>query len=231
MQLTLQSQKIGDVVIVRCKGRITVGAEIAALQQELEKLTVLTKKVVLQLGEVSFLDSVGLGALVRQLNTLRAKGGDLKLCQVPPILMQVLEVTTLVRIFPICETEGDAVLAFSRGAQFQEDTLGASKTRIVCIDSSHDLLAYLSALLKRSGYEVMTTRNPSDAQLFIKVTRPQLLICGPGIQANQTAMKGFGEIKPKLELLLLPGDFSTAEAGQAGTDLVNRLRSILPNQA
>ena len=101
----------------------------------------------------------------------------------------------------------------------------------MCIDSSHDLLAYLSALLKRSGYEVMTTRNPSDAQLFIKVTRPQLLICGPGIQANQTAMKGFGDIKPKLELLLLPGDFSTAEAGQAGTDLVNRLRSILPNQA
>ena len=231
MQLTLQSQKIGDVVIVRCKGRITVGAEIAALQQELEKLTVLTKKVVLQLGEVSFLDSVGLGALVRQLNTLRAKGGDLKLCQVPPILMQVLEVTTLVRIFPICETEGDAVLAFSKGAQFQEDTLGDSKTRIVCIDSSHDLLAYLSALLKRSGYEVMTTRNPSDAQLFIKVTRPQLLICGPGIQANGVAMNAFAEIKPKLELLLLPSDFSTAEAGQAGTDLVNRLRSILPNQA
>jgi anti-sigma B factor antagonist len=231
MQLNLQSQKIGDVVLVRCQGRITVGAEIASLQQELEKLTVLTKKVVLQLGEVSFLDSVGLGALVRQLNTLRAKGGDLKLCQVPPILLQVLTVTSLHRIFPIHASEEEAVLAFSRGTQFQEDTLGSSKTRIVCIDSSHDLLAYLSALLKRSGYEVMTTRNPSDAQLFIKVTRPHLLICGPGIQANGTAMKGFAEIKPKLDLLLLPPDFSAAEAGQAGTDLVNRLRSILPNEA
>jgi len=230
MRLNVQSQKIGDVVIVRCQGRITVGAEIAALQQELEKLTVLTKKVVLQLGEVSFLDSVGLGALVRQLSTLRAKGGDLKLCQVPPILLQVLTVTSLHRVFPIHTSEEEAVLAFSKGTQFQEDTLGASKTRIVCIDSSHDLLAYLSVLLKRSGYEVMTTRNPSDAQLFIKVTRPHLLICGPGIQANGPAMKGFAEIKPKLELLLLPSDFSTAEAGQAGTDLVNRLRSILPNQ-
>jgi anti-sigma B factor antagonist len=231
MQLNLQSQKIGDVVIVRCQGRITVGAEVAALQQELEKLTVLTKKVVLQLGEVSFLDSVGLGALVRQLNTLRARGGDLRLCRVPPILMQILQVTTLLRIFPIYETEDEAVLAFSKGTPFQEDTLGTSKTRIVCIDSSPDLLSYLSALLKRSGYEVMTTRNPSDAQLFIKVTRPHLLICGPGIQANQTAMNGFSEIKPKLDLLLLPPDFSTSEAGQAGTDLVNRLRSILPNQA
>ena len=73
--------------------------------------------------------------------------------------------------------------------------------------------------------------NPSDAQLFIKVTRPHLLICGPGIQANGTAMKGFADIKPKLDLLLLPSDFSAAEAGQAGTDLVNRLRSILPNEA
>ena len=145
--------------------------------------------------------------------------------------MQVLEVTTLRPHLPHLRIGRGAVLAFSRGAQFQEDTLGDSKTRIVCIDSSHDLLAYLSALLKRSGYEVMTTRNPSDAQLFIKVTRPQLLICGPGIQANETAMKGFGEIKPKLELLLLPSDFSAAEAGQAGTELVNRLRSILPNPA
>ncbi len=67
MQLKLQNQWIDDVVVIRCQGRIVVGDEVGALQQELEKQTVLTKKVVLQLGEVSFLDSVGLGALVRLL--------------------------------------------------------------------------------------------------------------------------------------------------------------------
>jgi anti-sigma B factor antagonist len=231
MQLNLQSQKIGDVVVVRCRGRIVVGAEIASLQQELEKLTVLTKKVVLQLGEVSFVDSVGLGALVRQFSVLRAMGGDLKLCQVSPILLQVLQVTSLHRIFSIHASEEEAIQAFSKGTQFQEEMLGGSKTRIVCIDPSHDLLAYLSALLKRSGYEVMTTRNPSDAHLFVKVSRPQVLICGPGIQKNESAMKGFAGIDPKLRLLLLPADFSAAEAGQAGTDLVNRVRSLLPNEA
>ena len=131
MQLNLQSQKIGDVVIVRCKGRITVGAEIAALQQELEKLTVLTKKVVLQLGEVSFLDSVGLGALVRQLNTLRAKGGDLKLCQVPPILMQVLEVTTLVASSPFAKRKGMRCSRFPRACNFRK-TRSAVPKRASC---------------------------------------------------------------------------------------------------
>jgi anti-sigma B factor antagonist len=230
MQLSLQNQKIGDVVVIRCEGRIVVGAEISSLQLELEKLTQLTKKVVLHLGEVSFIDSVGLGALVRQFGVLQAKGGDLKLCQVSPFLLKVLQVTNLLRIFHVYPSEAEALQAFSKGPQFHEETFGDSKTRIVCIDSSHDLLAYLSALLKRSGYEVITTRNPSDAQMFVRVTKPHVLICGPGMKTNDLTMNGFAEINPKLQLLLLPSDFSTAEAGQAGIDLVNRIQVLLSGQ-
>ena len=239
MELSLQNQKIDDVVVIRCQGRIVLGPEINALQLELEKLTVLTQKVVLQLGGVSFIDSVGLGALVRQFGVLKASlfelpifpsGGDLKLCQVSPFLLQVLKVTNLLRIFPLYASETEAIQAFSRGPQFREETLGDAKTRIVCIDPSPDLLAYLSALLNRSGYEVMTTRNPSDALLFIRVAKPQILLCGPGIQANKPAMLGFDEINKKVQLLLLPSDFSTAEAGQAGTDLVNRIKVLLSSR-
>lgn len=230
MELSLQNQKFDDIVVVRCQGRIVVGAEIASLQHELERLTVLTKKVVLHLGEVTFIDSVGLGALVRQFGTLRAKGGDLKLCQVSPFLLQVLQVTNLLRIFPMHASEAEAIQAFSKGKQFQEETFESSKTRIVCIDPSHDLLAYLSALLKRSGYEAITTRNPSDALLFMRVTKPQVLICGPGMQANEPAMKGFAEVKSKVQILRLPSDFSTGEAGQAGMELVSRIRQLLSVQ-
>ena len=138
MELSLQNQKFDDIVVVRCQGRIVMGAEITSLQHELEKLTVLTKKVVLHLGEVTFIDSVGLGALVRQFGTLRAKGGDLKLCQVSPFLLQVLQITNLLRIFPMHASEAEAIQAFSKGKQFQEETLESSKTRIVCIDPSHD---------------------------------------------------------------------------------------------
>jgi anti-anti-sigma factor len=65
MQLSLQNQRIGDVVVIRCQGRIVVGAEISSLQLELETLTWVAKKVILQLEEVSYIDSAGLGALVR----------------------------------------------------------------------------------------------------------------------------------------------------------------------
>jgi anti-sigma B factor antagonist len=230
MELSLQNQKIGDVVVIRCQGRIVVGAEITSLQLELEKLTQLTKKVVLQLADVTFIDSVGLGALVRQFGVLRAKGGDLKLSQLSPFLLQVLQVTNLLRIFHIYPSEAQAIQSFSKGPQFHEETFGDSRTRIVCIDPSHDLLAYLSALLKRSGYDVITTRNPSDAQLFMRVTSPHVLICGPGMQTNESAMQGFTKINPKVQLLLLPSDFSTVEAGQAGIDLVNRVRLLLSDQ-
>jgi anti-sigma B factor antagonist len=230
MQLSLQNQRIGDVVVIRCQGRIVAGAEISSLQLELETLTRVSKDVVLQLEKISFIDSAGLGALVRLFGVLRANGGDLKLCQLSPFLLQVLEVTNLRRIFPIYASETEAIQAFSKGRQFLEETYAETRTRIVCSDTSHDLLAYLSALLKRSGYEVITTRNPSDAVMFVKVTRPRILICGPGMQTNESATERLREINQRVELLLLPSDFTTAEAGQAGIDLVNRIRLLLSGQ-
>ena len=53
-------------------------------------------------------------------------------------------------------------------------------------------------------YEVITTRSPVDAQLFVRVTRPHVLICGPAMQTNESAIKGSIEINPKAQLLLLP---------------------------
>ena len=168
--------------------------------------------------------------MVRLFGVLRANGGDLKLCQLPPFLLQVLQVTNLLRIFPIYASETEAIQAFSKGPQFREEIFAEARTRIVCADTSTDLLAYLGALLKRSGYEAFTTRHPSDAMLFVKATRPRVLICGPGVQTNESVMKGFREVTPGVQLLLLSSDFSTAEAGQAGIDLVNRIRLLLSSQ-
>jgi anti-sigma B factor antagonist len=229
MQLTLQSQWDHDVVVIRAHGRIVVGEEIAALQKEFEMSTQLTKKVVLQLAEVAFIDSAGLGALVRQLGVLRAQRGDLKLCQVSPFLLKVLQITNLHRVFSLFDSESDAVRAFSKGPLSLDEPVGGARTRIVCIDTSQDLLAYVSALLKRSGHEIFTTLQPSDAMLLVRVTKPRVLICGPGTQKNEPAMRGFRDACPGVDLLLLPSDFSTAEAGQAGTDLVNRVQVLLSN--
>ena len=86
MNLILQSQNIEHVVVIRCQGRIVLGDEIHALQLEVGKLRQLKKKVILQLAEVNYIDSAGLGALVRLFGMLRVGGGGLKLCELSPFV-------------------------------------------------------------------------------------------------------------------------------------------------
>ena len=227
MQLNLQKEALGEVVLIRCRGRIVVGEEIRSLQEQVEKVPVRGKKVVLELAEVNFIDSAGVGALVRLLGVLRAHGGDLKLCRLSPFVTKVLEVTNLLNVLSCHSTEHEAAQAFYAAPQRLKESFGDAKTKIVCIDDSYDLLAYLKALLTRSGYEVMTTRRPSEALTLVKIICPHLVICGPSMQANKVAMDGLRAGAPDARLLVLPSDFSAADAGDAGTSLVEQVRSLI----
>ena len=227
MHLTLESHHEGGVVVVRCRGRIVSGDEARFLQSELERLAQLTTNVVLELAEVTYMDSGGLGTLVRLLGVRRAARGDLKLCQVPPFVLRILQVTNLLSVFHPYASVKDAVAAFSVRPQSPEEDFQASSHRIVCLDSSLDLLAYLRVLLQRSGFEVFTTQFPSDAMTFILGAPRSVVICGPGMRSNQTAIDKFHQGAPNVQLLHLPVDFSTSAADQSGPDLVNQLRSLL----
>ncbi|HTR46271.1 MAG TPA: STAS domain-containing protein [Verrucomicrobiae bacterium] len=227
MQLILQAHNAGEAVVVRCRGRVVSGDEARFLQSEVDKLTGQTKNVVLQMAEVSYVDSGGLGALVRLLGVLRGARGDLKLCQLPPFVMQVLRATNLLSVFHPYESEKDAIDAFSGRGQAAPETFEASNNRIVCLDSSLDLLAYLKVLLRRSGYEVFVTQYPSDAVAMLMGARSSLVICGPGMRTNEAAMAKIRQSTPDVRLVQLPADFSTSEADQAGPNLVNQVRSML----
>ena len=228
MRLTLHSQLLEDVVVVRCQGRIVAGAEVNALQAEMDKHTEIRKKVVLHLAEVAYVDSSGLGALVRAFGVLRAGRGSLNLCNVSPFVLQVLQVTKLLSVLPTYPSETEAIEAFYRRSP--HETIDWSRTRIVCIDTSRDLLAYVRALLTRSGYEVHTALNLADAKNLVSAMKPQMVICGAGIlglPTAATALEKFRQSGPNVQVLHLPSDFSTAEAGQAGVDLVNHVQSLL----
>jgi anti-anti-sigma factor len=234
MRLTLQSRTMEDVVVIRCRGRIVAGTEAEALQVELERQTqipgtnLLTVKwVVLQLAEVDYIDSFGLGSLVRMSGVLRAAGGSLKLCQVSPFVLQVLQVTKLLSVLPTHSSEEEAIEAFYRRSPGEATEL--SRTMIVCIDTSRDLLAYVRAVLTSSGYDVHTASNLADAKVLVSAIRPKVVVCGAGIlglPTGEAAVEGFRQ-RPDVQILRLPSDFSTAEAGQAGMDLVNRVQSLL----
>jgi anti-anti-sigma factor len=227
MKLVCQSQKIGEVVVIRCDGRIVVGEEVHALQLEVEKFHLETKQFVLQLAAVAYIDSGGLGALVRLLGTLRAARGDLKLCQLPPFLTQMFEATNLKKVFHLYNTESDAIAAFSQRSFDPLEQLSSSRPRIICIDGSSDLLAYLSALFKRFDYEVYTAKFLVDAATLVRCVHPRLAICGPSTQSNAAAYEKFLHADPRMQILVLPSGFQEKEAGEAGTALMQQVQALL----
>ena len=238
MRLTVASQVIGEVVVVRCRGRITFGPEAEALEAEVDRQTklgrtdtFLVNRVVLELGETDFIDSSGLGVLVRLFGVLRNAGGGLKLCRMSEKVLRVIEITSLGTLFPAYASEAQAIEAFSSSmARSQSEGQEPPKTRIVCVDTSKDLLAGLSALLTRSGYEVFTTRYIGEAATLAGATGPQVVICGPGMTAVPTAAATIERIRQSgrnLRILQLPPDFHTAEAGQAGQDLVAQVQALV----
>jgi hypothetical protein len=167
---------------------------------------------------------------VRIFGVLRAAGGDLKLCQVSPFVVQVLQATNLLNVFHPFASEQKAIDAFSARPQISAAAHHTSNTRVVCLDTSLDLLAYLKVILQRSGYEVFTTRYTSDAVALVIGTSPRVVVCGPGMQANESLVEKFRQSAPNVQLLHLPAEFSTSEADQAGSDLINRIRSLLANK-
>jgi anti-sigma B factor antagonist len=237
MRLILQSEKTGDVVVIRCQGRIVMGEEVDALQAELERVTRLpgsslmaTTKVVLQMAETTFIDSSGLGALVRMLSVLRAGDGDLRLCQLSTFVQRVLEITNLTNVIRTYVSEKEAIEAFSGGSRVAQAALGGAKTRIVCVETSNDLLAYLNAVLRRQGYEVYTTRYLGEALVLVTATQANMVIFGPGMMAMPTGEASIEKLTrnaPKVKILVLPPDFSTAEAGEAGVDLTAQVQGML----
>ena len=114
MPLSFTTRRVGDVTIVSCHGRRIEGAESSALlgcmDLELESRPVL----VLQLGEVEFIDSSGLGLLVRLLMRVRNAGGDMKLCGVSPGVNAALKTTRLDKVLDSHASEAEAIVAFSR---------------------------------------------------------------------------------------------------------------------
>ena len=237
MPLTFESQIIDNkVAVIRCKGRITLGEDVQALEKEVDRLTRIdgsdyyrAKHVVLQLAETDFLDSSGLGCLVRLYGVLRAAGGGLNLCQMQPRVTKIIEMTNLGMVFPAYESETRAIEAFAGGAKGPDKRFDASKIRVVCIDTSKDVLAGLNALLTRAGYAVFTTRYLGEAVTLVNTTEPRVVVCGPGMMAVHNAasvIEKFGQSGGKLDVLKLPSDFYTADAGAAGQELLSQVQAI-----
>jgi CheY-like chemotaxis protein len=169
------------------------------------------------------MDSSGLGTMVRMAGVLRAAGGDLKLCQVTPEVGTVLKITNLAQLFQTYEQEEEAVEAFYRRQHGPEAAAG-SGPRLLCVDYSPDVLAYLRELLGRAGFEVVSSNYVPDALILLRATHPALVVLGPNLRASAGMRETFDKECSKLPVVELGAEFSTLHAGEAGTDLLRRIQ-------
>lgn len=227
MPLSLNARGVGDVTIVHCSGRIVAGGETESLRKQVSELLPDRSNVILHLGEIVFIDSSGLGMLVRLLTSTRHARGDLKLCNLPESIHKILQMTSLITLFDTHESEENAVLAFYRRQTAPARAQLAGLT-ILCIDQSVDVLAYLRELLHRAGYNVLTNNNLRDSLILLRATRPALTILGPNLKASPATEQAFRTACAASPLLKLGDEFSTLDAGRAATDLLDQIRALHP---
>ena len=232
MPLSLTTRLTRQIPVIACHGRIVEGAESSALQEQLEREFVQSPLVVLDLREVDFMDSSGLGLLVKVASRARKDGRDLKLCRVSPRIQTILQITKLNTILKTYASEDEAIGESSGRAQPRKPA--TSRTDLLCVVGSADLLAYLEQLLKQAGYAVSAASNLADAENMLAESRPKILVIDANFSAaisNDTTLRDrFNALIEGVSIVELPPGFASAEAGDAGRQLVNHLRASFSNR-
>jgi anti-sigma B factor antagonist len=104
----------GDVVVLDLKGKLTMGDGDELLRDKVNSLVQQgLKKIVLNLADVPYIDSAGLGEIVRTYTTVSRQGGSLKLLNLTKRIQDLLSITKLLTVFETFESEKDAVKSFS----------------------------------------------------------------------------------------------------------------------
>lgn len=116
--MQLEERKVGDVTVIVVSGDITQnkGGDLVLKKKVGDVLQQGHKKLILDLGGVSYVDSAGLGELVQAYATTKKQGGTLKLVAVTTRLRDLLTITKLVTVFDSYDKQADAVASFTTSA-------------------------------------------------------------------------------------------------------------------
>ncbi len=113
MSMTFKTREVGGVTFVDLSGKITMGEGSPTLREEVHKLLEEgKKKIVLNLADVNYIDSSGLGELVSSYTSVKNSGGELKLLNLTSRVRDLLVITKLVTVFEVKDDEASAVASF-----------------------------------------------------------------------------------------------------------------------
>jgi len=114
VSVKLSTRQVGDVTVIDVAGRITLGEGSSALRDALRELVGKNqKKILLNLGEVSYIDSSGIGELVSGFTTVTNSGGSLKLLNLNKRVKDLLQITKLYTVFDVHEDEAGAIRSYT----------------------------------------------------------------------------------------------------------------------
>ena len=115
MTMKASSRQVEDVTIVDMSGRITLGEGSVVLRDTIRDLIAKgSKKVLLNLADVTYIDSSGIGELVSAFTAVRREGGELKLLKLTKKVHDLLQITKLYTVFDVKDDEAAAVKAFGK---------------------------------------------------------------------------------------------------------------------
>jgi anti-sigma B factor antagonist len=113
--LRMTDREVGGVTVLDLEGRIVLGEESNAFRERVKGLLANNhKKIVLNMSNVSYIDSAGLGTLVATFHSARSQGGTLKLCNLGSKFKEVLQVTKLMTVFDVYDSDTAAVQSFGK---------------------------------------------------------------------------------------------------------------------
>jgi anti-sigma B factor antagonist len=225
MALQIETRHVGKVTVISCAGRIVAGQESDALHEHVCRLLPAERHILLDLAEVNFIDSSGLGMLVRLLAATRSARGDLKLCNPSKHVAHTLNMTNLNRLLETHASDAEAVSAFYQHSLSIEGARRSGKT-VVCVEPSPDVLAYVREVLRQAGYDPLTTANVSDARILIKAVRPDLVILGPNVLIKPGQKhEALSHVLHGIPMIELGSAFSTIDAGEAAQQVLEQVKT------
>ena len=112
--MKIEMRTIGDVRLLDCSGKITLGEGTMTVRNTvLDVLKDGGKKIILNLADVNYIDSSGIGELVRTYITVTSSGGQLKLLNLTKKIQELLQITKLLTVFQVYDSESAALASFS----------------------------------------------------------------------------------------------------------------------
>ena len=117
MSIKVSTRQIGDVTVLDVAGRITLGEGASTLRDTVRDLATQGKKnLIVNLGEVNYIDSSGIGELVSAFTSISNSGGRMKLLNLTKRIQDLLQITKLYTVFDVYDNEPTAVRSFAAGA-------------------------------------------------------------------------------------------------------------------